>query len=204
MSRAELTVQAVIDRGRQAWKNIRRDQAFEDWLMVGRALLIGRGAAMAEAGKNTPQGKGYATAFGKWLSDNGFADMDKGDRTRLTHIMDHEAEVIAWRNTLTLTERLRLNHPTSVWRRFEAANRPIRPKLSPLARDLMAVTGGVAERRDEEVERLRETLEESLMGEHAEANARSILRQIRALRLPPEQAEMLIGATIAELQKQWK
>ena len=68
----------------------------------------------------------------------------------------------------------------------------------------MAVTGGVAERRDEEVERLRETLEESLMGEHAEANARSILRQIRALRLPPEQAEMLIGATIAELQKQWK
>ena len=35
--------------------------------MVGRALLIGRGVAMAEAGKNTPQGKGYATAFGTWL-----------------------------------------------------------------------------------------------------------------------------------------
>jgi hypothetical protein len=47
----------------------------------------------------------------------------KGVRSRLMSCMDNQAAIEAWRGTLSLTERLQLNHPNSVWRKYQATQR---------------------------------------------------------------------------------
>jgi hypothetical protein len=49
--------------------------------------------------------------------------------------MDHLKEIDDWLQKLPVTERLRLNHPSSVWRRWKAATREpdySEPKPSPM------------------------------------------------------------------------
>jgi hypothetical protein len=59
--------------------------------------------------------------FGSWLSENGFDEIDKGVRSRLQNCLDHQTEIDTWRQTLGLTQRLQLNHPNAVWRRWQTA-----------------------------------------------------------------------------------
>jgi len=88
---------------------------------------------MCEAHLNKPEGRNYNAAFGRWQKQCGFADLDKAARSRLFEMMDHLAEIEAWRATLTVTRRLDLNHPTSVVRRWKAATAPPREKtISPV------------------------------------------------------------------------
>jgi hypothetical protein len=44
--------------------------------------------------------------------------IDKGTRSRLADLMDNRSEVEAWRSSLSLGERLHLNHPNGVWRKW--------------------------------------------------------------------------------------
>ena len=76
----------VCRQGQEAWKNLQNEQNYNDWIKVGEALQIGRTQAMTEAGVNTPSGKGYNIAFGKWLKKYQLDTMDSGDRTRLNSI----------------------------------------------------------------------------------------------------------------------
>jgi hypothetical protein len=108
--------------------------------------MVGRVAAMREVHVNKPEGRNYNTAFGRWLKQFGFDDLDKGVRFRLFKMMDRLAAIEAWRATLTVTERLELNHPNTVIRRFTAATTTpkvgAQPKLSAYAKlqaDHMAV-----------------------------------------------------------------
>jgi hypothetical protein len=50
--------------------------------------------------------------------------MDKGDRSRLFEVMDNLGLIEQWRGTLTLGEKLKLNHPNSVLRRWKKAIEP--------------------------------------------------------------------------------
>jgi hypothetical protein len=127
--------QGTILRGQEAWRRLRHDQTWEDWKHVGAAHLIGRSGAMHEAGVNRPRGRRYKTAFGAWLKKFGFENLDKADRSRLFVVMDHLQEIEAWRATLTPTERLRLNHPSAVLRKWRSANATSRNqnrRLSPI------------------------------------------------------------------------
>ena len=60
-------------------------------------------------------------------------DFDKGDRSRLLDVMDRLPAIESWRNTLTRTERMRLNHPSTVWRKWKAASaeRETLPQAAP-------------------------------------------------------------------------
>ena len=111
--------QNAVKHGRDAWERIKSDQTFEDWLLVGQALDIGR--AWARQRSNATSGRGYNETFSDWLNENGFGDsaLDKGTRSRLADIMEHRAEVEAWRAKLPLKERLRKNHPNTIWRGWE-------------------------------------------------------------------------------------
>jgi hypothetical protein len=104
----------AVTHGQDAWQRLKKDQTFEDWLLVGQALEIGRGWARRRA--NAPSGRGFNERFSEWLSTNGFADIDKGTRSRLADIMEHRSEIEAWRQKLPLNERLRKNHPKSYWK----------------------------------------------------------------------------------------
>ena len=121
MSDADNLELEAVNHGRDAWQRLKKDQTFEDWLLVGQALEIGRGWARRRA--NAPSGRGFNEAFSGWLTDNGFAEIDKGTRSRLGDIIEHRAEIEAWRQKLSLRERLRKNHPNSVWRGWEADKR---------------------------------------------------------------------------------
>jgi hypothetical protein len=127
--------QSTIRHGQQAWHRLRHDHSWEDWTHVGAAVVIGRTEAMRKAAVNRPVGRRYNVLFAAWLKQFGFENLDKADRSRLFAVMDRLEEIEAWRATLTPTERLRLNHPSAVLRKWKSAN-AISPnqnsRLSPI------------------------------------------------------------------------
>jgi hypothetical protein len=114
----------VSRQGTAAWQRLKKEKNYHDWLKVGEAHQVGREWAMSQAGTNRPQGKGYNLVFAEWLTKYRFDDMDKGDRSRLFELMDNLAQIEQWRQTLTLTERLKLNHPNAVLRKWKAFMKP--------------------------------------------------------------------------------
>jgi hypothetical protein len=123
-------------QGAQAWKRLKGESSWHDWLKVGTALQIGREWAMQQSDASAPQGKGYNLAFGEWLVTHKFNDMDKSERARLFEVMDNLGSIEEWRATLPLNQRLKFNHPNTVLRRWKAAFEPEKPKTGkPTLRD---------------------------------------------------------------------
>jgi hypothetical protein len=114
----------VSRQGREAWQRLKKEKNWNDWIKVGEALQVGRELAMHQAGTNQPIGSAYNMAFGKWLAQYKLNDMDKGDRARLFTVMGDLPQIEEWRRTLSLTERLKLNHPNAVLRKFKAHTSP--------------------------------------------------------------------------------
>jgi hypothetical protein len=113
--------ETYIRRGQEAWKRHKADATWLDWMSIGEAITIGRHEAMMEAGKNRPEGSAYNKAFGAWLKAHAFDDLDPSDRKRLLDCCDHRVAIEQWRATkLTGPQRRKLNHPSSVWRRWKA------------------------------------------------------------------------------------
>jgi hypothetical protein len=109
---------AVIREGQEAWQRIK--MTWKDWKKVGAAHVIGRTTAMREAHANKPKGTRYNAALRAWQRKFGFEGLkDKGDRGRLFDAMDHLREIDAWLAKLPDEERLRLHHPSSIWRRWK-------------------------------------------------------------------------------------
>jgi hypothetical protein len=115
----------AVQDGQQAWVRLRHNSTWNDWKAVGAAHVVGRTEAMRDAHTNKPEGRGYCAAFSAWARKYGF-DLDKGDRARLFNVMDHLVEIESWLAKLTPTERLRFNHPNTIWRRWKAAT--VEPK----------------------------------------------------------------------------
>lgn len=121
--------------GTEAWKRLKKTKDYNDWLKVGEALTVGREWAMNQAQTNKPEGKAYNMAFSEWMMQYKLNDMDKGDRSRLFQVMEALPMIEEWRRTLTLTERLKLNHPNAVLRKWKAAfevpdkAKPAKPSL---------------------------------------------------------------------------
>jgi len=120
-----------IGRAMQAaWSRVKKAQSrmWGDWMTIGEGLLEGRRWAMQMAGVNRPEGKGYVTAFGEWLTRWKVHDMDKSDRAKLLQLMEERPAVEEWRATLTDHDRRMLNHPVIVRRKWTAATRVKKPK----------------------------------------------------------------------------
>ncbi len=127
----------VVERGKAAWARLKKDQTWEDWLQVGETLAIGRKQAMRTAGASKPAGKGYTKVFSAWLKENGFDEIDGAVRSRLFDAMAHCDDIERWRATLTRGEKLTYNHPTTVWRHWQAATKvpdPTKPKMPSATR----------------------------------------------------------------------
>jgi hypothetical protein len=117
----------VMQRGAEAWLRLKQSNDWDDWRRVGAALQTGRGAAMHEVGADRPAGSRYNAAFGAWLRRYKLDDIDKSTRARLLTVMANLPTIEAYRAGLEPDERLKLNHPNSVLRRFKAAQPKARP-----------------------------------------------------------------------------
>lgn len=111
----------VVARGREAWRSLKTDETWEKWVAIGRAIEAGKSVIMRVLQTNQPKGRAWSQTFGAWLADNEFDQIDKGVRSRLQTCLDHLPEIEAWRQTLGLTQRLQLNHPNAVLRRWQTA-----------------------------------------------------------------------------------
>jgi hypothetical protein len=127
----------IVRIGQDAWSRLKQSRTLADWIAVGRAHVIGRTEAMRNAHTNAPLGRAYNVEFGRWIKHFGFDTLDKGDRSRLFDLMDNLPAIESWLAILTQTERLRLNHPTTIvkkWRATQAPkDTPDEPKASPFA-----------------------------------------------------------------------
>jgi hypothetical protein len=146
----------VIARAQEAASRLIAGASYQDWITVGRALLIGRAHSMYEAGINKPEGSRYAACFSRWLADTKLDKVaDKGTRSRLLDLLDHIEDVEKWRQTLATNRRLELNHPNTVWRHWQRSKVVPDPnkvqKPSPVAQLKQSLAAA-----EEEVARLKE------------------------------------------------
>lgn len=140
----------AVRNGREAWNRIKRGQTWADWVAAGRALVIGRDEAMRAAHTNEAKGRRYNEAFSQWLAHHEFADMDGADRSRLFDCMAKLGEITNWRDTLTVNQRNKWNHPATVWAHFRRpAQRDDRKSAFALLKESVA-------RLEEENRSLRE------------------------------------------------
>jgi hypothetical protein len=196
--------QTIVSRGREAWHSLRNDETWEKWVAIGRALEAGRNAIMRHLHTNQPKGRAWSETFGAWLQENEFDQIDKGVRSRLLTCLDNLPAIEAWRQTLGLTQRLQLNHPNAVLRRWQTAK--AMPNKDP------GSSGPPQNRKDIEIMRLQGELDDALsklrafehdkISEGRDWDWQDTPQEIAAamLRLYPDKAKRL-GAALQNLAK---
>ena len=110
----------TIRTGVECWQAIGRAESFEAWVKIGKALQIGRHYSLKATGANRPMGQIYCRAFGAWLAKCGFNGIEKSVRSAALDLVEHLAEVEAWRATLSKKRQRQLKHPLSnvaAWRK---------------------------------------------------------------------------------------
>jgi hypothetical protein len=140
----ELKAQEAAD----AADRLKRGQSWDDWNKIGVFLNIGRNKAMMRAGTNEPIGARYIKAFSEWMAVYPWiGDIDKASRTHAMWCVDHADELVKLRENMGLTQRLAANHPTTMRRKWDKANKEVdkaptekkEPKSAALERELEAV-----------------------------------------------------------------
>jgi hypothetical protein len=140
----ELKAQEAAD----AADRLKRGQSWDDWIKIGTFLNIGRNKAMLRAGTNEPIGARYIKAFSEWMTTYAWiGDIDKATRTHSMWCVDHVEELAKLRENMGLTQRLAANHPTTMRRKWDKANKETdkaptekkEPKSAALERELEAV-----------------------------------------------------------------
>jgi hypothetical protein len=111
----------TIRRGLDAWEAINKSQSFGGWLAIGKALLIGREAALRSTGANAPMGRRYCLVFSQWINAHGFTGMQKSVRSVAVELAENAKAITTWRDSLPERQRRRLVHPLSVTRRWRAS-----------------------------------------------------------------------------------
>jgi hypothetical protein len=116
--------------GGAAWKRIKTNakRLWTDWMVVGEALSEGRRFCMHRTGTNKPEGKAYNQLFHQYLVEYKLDDIDKSARAKLLKVMDHRGEIEDYRATLTQGERIEINHPVVMLRRWQSATAEKKPK----------------------------------------------------------------------------
>jgi hypothetical protein len=113
----------IIKTGVECWQAIGRAESFEAWVKIGKALQIGRDYSLKATGANRPMGQIYCKTFGAWLAKCGFGAIEKSVRSAALDLVEHLAEIEAFRATLSDKRQRQLKHPLSnvaAWRKATA------------------------------------------------------------------------------------
>ena len=117
-----------VAQGRAAWERIksRSKPMFDDWLLIGTALVLGRSICMAAAGIEVPYGPRYHAQIKRWLAENGLSDLDSHERLGAIFCAENQAKIEKWRAGLPEVARLRANHPNTILKHFRMGTVPQR------------------------------------------------------------------------------
>ena len=116
--------EARAQEAAEAADRLKRGQAWDDWVKIGVFLNIGRNKAMLRAGTNEPIGARYIKAFSEWMSAYAWiGDIDKATRVHAMWCIDHLEDCTRLRENMGLTQRLTCNHPTTMRRRWDKAQK---------------------------------------------------------------------------------
>jgi N6-adenosine-specific RNA methylase IME4 len=128
----------VAKAGAAAWCRLKKNRTWQDWVAVGRAVVVIRGSAMKAAKTDRPFGPVYNHHFARLLKRYKMDDMDTGDRARLYTVMSKLKEIEKFRATLSESDRLRLNHPNALLRHYEASvgGVPVEKQILREAKDI--------------------------------------------------------------------
>ena len=111
------------------------------WLLVGRGFAAGRADAIRMAGTDDVDAQSYRTEFSRWLTGYPyFQEISVPTRDDLFWLVDNRDAIERWRKTLSKADRLSLNHPSVIRRRYDEdvrlrAERRAGARLSAKARD---------------------------------------------------------------------
>jgi hypothetical protein len=111
-----------IETGEAAIGTLRRYESYERWREIGKALHLLQIAAQGNLPK--PIGRGYADRYqqlGKHVPK--LVAIDKAARSHAIAIEKNAAKIDQWHIELDPVDRLRLNHPTAVYRAYMAYER---------------------------------------------------------------------------------
>jgi hypothetical protein len=149
-NRLSTEAQLEIMRGATAFRLIKQNEDYSHWVDVGRALLRLKTEGMRLSGSNSPHGRGYQTMYRHLASRvPDLDDIDKASRAHSMWLAENFTLVDKWHSTLAQNERTRLNHPTAIRRRYDAAHS--HPPAAPRA--------PAGNRKDAELVRLQEELD---------------------------------------------
>jgi hypothetical protein len=109
----------VYREGREALDRISTARDWSDWQKVGAALAAGRTEAMRSANTNRPKGKKYNQDFGDVLKREHLDSIDSATRYQLLQIAENLPAIEEWREKLDPDRRLKLNHPSTIWRNWQ-------------------------------------------------------------------------------------
>jgi len=185
------------DDGNKAWGRITRHvkALWDDWKIVGRALIEMRYAAQRLSGTDDVMSGHYQNQFSALLSSTHFADMDKVVRSKLLSLMDNEVLVDVWWNALPFDKQARWTHPTTIWKQFNA--KEPRPDAKKKTED---------KGEDDDLDDSDE-LDEALpggkvkIGTDAAANVAAIVRAVDALLITDAERSKLLKDMAAGLKK---
>jgi hypothetical protein len=145
----ELKAQEAAD----AADRLKRGQSWDDWNKIGVFLNIGRNKSMLRAGTNEPIGARYIKAFSEWMAQYAWiGEIDKATRTHAMWCVDHGDELAKLRENMGLTQRLAANHPTTMRRKWDKANKetdkPVEEKKETRAQKVERELEAMAAERD--------------------------------------------------------
>jgi hypothetical protein len=200
VSPSEPSVHAAVRQGQEAWQRLRNHSTWHDWKKVGAAMVIGRAEAMRDGHVNKPRGRSYNAAINAFLKKFGFDGLDSGDRSRLLDVMDHQHEIEAWLGKLLPKERLRLNHPSSVWRRWKASTVTINPSAPPRVSPFQKLSESVATLQEEN-DRMRREIERGGGDLWSPEDRPRDIAKVILCKLPKAKAEKVAREILAALKE---
>ena len=192
--------EARIEREAEAAaKHLNDGQQWSDWLAIGRLMAIGRNKSMLRSGTNEPVGARYNKAFAEWLDAMQWLRViDKATRSHAMWCVDHVDELERLRENMGQTKRESANHPTTMRRHWERAQREgekdpaakKEPRSAALERELEAVS---AER-----DKWRHKAEKDGSLFDLKQDSTKIIAQVIAQNMSPHRLRELMKALEAE------